>query len=81
MPKAPTPGTVQDVMLQMLSDGYRHHSTELHSACSPTSNITTVNFHICKLREYVKTKGLNILCVFYNRNFYYQLVRTLHNDE
>ena len=69
----------QQRIMDLLADGLRHNKYELHACLEdqlgPVSNI---HAHLSILRTYLRGRGLDILCEYYNRGIHYRLVRLLH---
>ncbi len=68
----------QQAMINVLSDGKRHRREELHACCGPSLR-NTIRFHISKIREKLRPKSEDIVCVAYKNTYWYQHIRLLNN--
>lgn len=71
---------VQRAILDVLSDGMRHHVSELLSV-SPSGSKSLVQKQVCLLRPIMRRHGHDIVCEYYHRRWYYRHVRLLCSSD
>lgn len=72
----------QQAMLDVLADGERHTTRELH-ACLPDElgPLSNVRRHISAIRKALRPEREGILCVMHQGKFFYQWVKLLHPSQ
>lgn len=73
------PNTIKAKILQLLSDGAPHHRDELRNIVKPSSP-TMVIKHVSAMRNQLRARGEDIICVLRNRQIHYQHVRLLRGS-
>ena len=70
----------QKRMLELLSDGLPHRREELHKCLEDDlSQLNAIQPHISRIRDKIRGKGEDIICVYFERTIGYQHVRVLYS--
>lgn len=72
-------GPTQDKLLEILQDGEFHTRKELHEKCLPDCQFSALSRSLSYLRENLRARGLNIVCVLVHRRLGYQIVRNVRS--
>jgi hypothetical protein len=70
----------QRILVEVLKDGQPHKRADLMEYLPDNlSSSGALRFHICNIRKILKTRGMDIVCVWHRKCWCYRMMRELYD--